>query len=209
MSVTKEEVLAKAKELGATLTEEEVNQFVKDGKLPEKHSSYAQKKEELKGLSVDQLIEKILETSGEARDRRLEAKEYKQKVDELTRQINSLKEVSEKYPELEKQFNSTQEVLKGIKDSEKKRREATVAKLDKSKAEKISYLLNVDTISSDQFDSTVELLTNTKSKGADAPPPAGGEPPKITLSADEKKKATEMGLSDEQYAELQNKRNKK
>jgi len=202
MEVTKQQVLDRAKELGLNLNDAQVEQLVKDGKLPEKQSP-EDRKEDLKSrYTIDQLIDMLLDARSEAKDRRHEAKSLKEQAEAMTKEIQGITELKTKYPALE-------ERLKNFSDSEKKRREFVVAKLDKAKAERLTYLLDVDKISADQFDSTVELLGSTKSNGVDTPPPGGGDPPKITLTPDQKREADRMGLNEAEFADVNAKRTKK
>jgi len=65
MEVTKEKVLDKAKELGLTLTDDEVEKLVKDGKLPEKSD------DELEKAEVKDLVKIIKEMRAENAERRI------------------------------------------------------------------------------------------------------------------------------------------
>ena len=174
MAVTKDEVLAKAKELGVTLTEEQIEQFVKDGKLPEETSEqrYMKVKADLEKLDKSDLIDRILAANSEAKDRRLEAKTEKEQREKLEKQLKELEGKASKFTELETELNSTRETLKQIKEAEKKRRELALEKVKDKDG--LDYLLNVDAVNGDQFDRTIEKLTGKKNNGADAPQP--GEP---------------------------------
>jgi hypothetical protein len=202
MEVTKQQVLDRAKELGLNLTDTQIEQLVKDGKLPEKQTP-EERKEELKSkYNVEQLIDMLLDARTDAKQRRHEAKELKDQLEGLKVEMQGISDFKTKYPELEKKLNT-------LSESEKKRREQILAKLDKAKAERLTYLQDVDRISADQFDSTVELLGSTKSNGAEAPAPGGGDPPKVTLTPDQKREADRMGLSEAEFAEVNAKRKTK
>ena len=176
MAVTKEDVLARAKELSLTLNETEVDKFVTDGKLPEETSDqrYQRMKKELEAKSQSELIQMVLDARSEAKDRRLETKEIKGQFDEMGRKLQEMTEKASKYPELQEQYNGLQSSVQVIKDSEKKRREAALSKLEESKRTKLAYLLEVDKVGGDQFDETLEMLTTKKSDGHAAPSPGGG-----------------------------------
>lgn len=183
--MTKDEVIAKAKESGLTLSDAEIDEAVKSGKMPEK-------KEDHIGTSVDalvtkytprQLAEMLIDTRSEAKDRRLENKELKANVETLTVEITKVKELALKSPELEKQLTSLNELLAKQKEGEKKRREAVMSKLEKEKQDALDYLLNVDNVTPDKFDATVSLFEK-KSNGM-SPPPSPGTPPKEYFTKEE------------------------
>ena len=74
MEVTKEKVLEKAKELGLTLTDDEVEKLVKDGKLPEKSD------DELEKAEVKDLVKIIKEMRAENAERRIANKKLEDKI---------------------------------------------------------------------------------------------------------------------------------
>jgi hypothetical protein len=132
----------------------------------------------LLGEDKTKLIDLILDARGEARDHRLKAKEHKQRADDLAAKVTELSALSNKTPELEAKLSDLNGALKSMKDSEKARREALLAKLPKEQGEPIKYMTNVDAITSDQFDATVDLLLDTKKNGMSVQPPGphqGGE----------------------------------
>ena len=80
MEITKDKVLERAKELSLTLTEEEVEQFVKDGKLPEK------KEDDLEKAEVKDLVKMLKEMRAENAERRVDNKKLQDKLKELDKQ---------------------------------------------------------------------------------------------------------------------------
>ena len=207
MPITKEEIAMKAKELGLTLTEEQIDGYIKLGKLPEKEETISGTRVEelVKQYSARQLAEMLLETRGEAGDRRRENKDLKAQAEALTKEIQGLTEIKNKYPDLETKFKTIESQLQAARESEKKRREAAIQKLDEKKRATFSYLLEVEKIAAEQFDATIEALAETKSPGSGSPSPAG-TPPKVELSPQEKQEADRMGLTPEAYREIQEKR---
>jgi len=77
MEITKEKVLEKAKELGLTLTDDEAEKYVKDGKLPEKSE------DELEKAEVKDLVKIIKEMRQENAERRVANKKLEDKLKEL------------------------------------------------------------------------------------------------------------------------------
>lgn len=175
--VTREEIVAKAKEMGLTLTEAEIVQLEKDGKLPEvsNEQRYAQMKAELSGKNASELIDMVLDARSEAKEHRLTAKGHKAKADELAVKVAELSALKEKTPELEAKLADLNATLKARDEAEKARRTAILAKLPKEKSEPLQYMLNVEAIKGDQFDVTVDLLLDPKKNGMSVPPP--GDPP--------------------------------
>ena len=174
--ITKEQVVAKAKELSLTLTEEQTDEYVKQGKLPEVP---VDRKAELKEkYNVDQLVDIIVETRGEAAERRRTNAELVKQVESLKTEIGSMNDLKVKTPELEAQLKKSNELLAAMRDAEKKRREAVLASVPEDKRAKVTYLLDVDKVSSDQFDGTVEMLIEPSSPGARKVPGPGDPPTK-------------------------------
>jgi len=177
MKHTKEEVLAEAKKLGLTLSDAEVDQLVKDEKLPEKKQTPEERREEMKArFTFDQLLEKYLDAASESKDRKLKIRDLEGVVEDLTGKLNANGDFKTKFPELEKQ-------LVALKESEKKRRELKFNKFDDGKKKTLDYLLNVDIITADKFDETVELFLPAGSAGASGAPQPGSPPPAATLEA--------------------------
>ena len=183
MAITKEEVVAKATSLGLTLTEEQINQHVTDQKLPEKEK-------QKDGTTVEELVAKyspqqlavmLQETRSEAAERRRENKTLKEQAEAVAKQIEELQKVKGQLPEFEAKMKDLGEQLKGVKESEKKRREAAIAKLDEKKKATFSYLGDVDKISADQFDATIDSLVDKMSDGTGSQSPAGSPPGAATL----------------------------
>lgn len=205
MTVTKEMVLERAKELSLTLSDSEVEQLVKDGKLPEKKTEPAGTKiEELAGrYSTLQLAQMVVELRGENAERRHTERSLKEQAEQLTRELGGLKETAAKYPDLEGKFKQSQDVIQKYKETEKRRREAALSTLDDTKKAKLTYLLDVDKIGSDEFEGTVELLLSSKSPGVEPHTPAGEPPKEGELTPFEKQEAVRMGLSPEAYREVQ------
>jgi len=77
--MTKEQVLEKAKELGLTLTDEQVEQYVKDGKLPEKE-------DDLEKADLKELLTMIKDLRKENAERRVTNKKYEEKLKDLDKQ---------------------------------------------------------------------------------------------------------------------------
>lgn len=207
MAITKDEVAAKAKELGLTLIDAEIDQYVKDGKLPEKPDTkrYEEMRTELAKKTTSELIDLILDARSEAKDRRLENKTLKEQAEALTKEINAVKQDASKYPELESRFKTLETQLQAARDSEKKRREAIFTKLDEKKRSVIGYLLEVEKIGAEQFDATIELLITAKTNGAESPTPAG-IPPTVQLTDAEKRDALRMGVAEADYKNIMEKR---
>jgi len=86
MEVTKEKVLEKAKELGLTLTDEEVEKLVKDGKLPEKSD------DELEKAEVKDLVKIIKEMRQENAERRIANKKLEDKLKDLDKEKEKQKQ---------------------------------------------------------------------------------------------------------------------
>lgn len=172
--ITKEQVIAKMKELGLTLTEEQIAELVAANKLPE---APVDRKAELKEkYNVDQLVDIIVETRGEAAERRRSNVELVKQVDALKVQIQELTDLKVKTPELEAQLKKANEILEAMKVAEKKRREAVLSNVSEDKRTKVSYLSDVDKVSAEQFDATVEALVDPSSPGAKKVPGPGGPP---------------------------------
>lgn len=110
MEITKEKVLERAKELSLTLTEEEVEQFVKDGKLPEKE------KEKLDDISLAEAIKIIKEMRDENAKRRLNEKKLQDKLDEVAK--TKEKEKKEALEEQGKYKELYEETLKKVNEYE-------------------------------------------------------------------------------------------
>lgn len=98
MEVTKEKVLDKAKELGLTLTDDEVEKLVKDGKLPEKSD------DDLEKAEVKDLVKIIKEMRAENAERRIANKKLEDKIKEHAKETDKQKkealEEQGKYKEL-------------------------------------------------------------------------------------------------------------
>lgn len=196
--VTKDAVIAKAKELGLTLTEVEIDQFVKDGKLPEASTTpEARKAEMLKKYTAEQLVEMLLDTRAEAKERRIEVRQLKEDAERLTQEIRQVSGLKETYPKVEK-------ALKDLQEAEKARRKQAILKLDAEKQKALDYLMDVDHIPGDKFDSTLELFVGERSQGAAAPAPGGS--PEIVLTDEQKKEASRMGLEPKAYLDVMKKR---
>jgi hypothetical protein len=195
--VVKEDVIAKAKELSITLTDAEVEDFVKQNKLPEKP---ADKRQELREQGMEKLVDRVLSQQSEIMEKKHDLRTLKEDAEKLTKEIQANSEMKNKYPELEKRIQAMQ-------DSEKKRRELVIGKLDDKKKAAVSYLLEVDKVSADQFDQTIEIISETKSPGSDTPPP--GSPSKIILTEAEKAEAARMNLTEEDYVKVMKKRKEK
>ncbi len=163
---TKEEVLAKAKELQLELTDAQVDEFVKLGKMPEKETQTGTRVEELvEKYSKEQLANMLIETRTEAKDRRHENRDLKTQNEGLMTELGKNKELITKYPELEGQLKSSADLIKKYKDDEKSRRVAAMSKLDKDQVETLSYLSDVDAVPAAKFDATISLLIKPKSDG--------------------------------------------
>lgn len=164
MPVTKEQVLVRATELGVTLTDEQIQKHVADGTLPEKESPNM--REEFRGQSSEQLITLVLETRSEAAERRRQNKVLKEQVESLTREVQALGPLKDKTPELEAQLKKANESITAMKDAEKARRNAVLATVPEAVRKTIEYMGDVDKISSNEFDATVELLVDPAKPGA-------------------------------------------
>lgn len=196
---TKEEILAKAAELGLKLSDEQIAQHIKDGTLPGKQSAEDWREELKAKYTVDQLVEKLLEAWSEAKDRRLENKELKEKLEKLNAEFAKLKDIAEKYPAIEQALNE-------FKENEKKRRIAILEKFDENKRNAISYLTDIEKISASDFDTTIALLQDQKLQGMPTSK-APGEPPKEpTLTKEQKAEADRMGLSPAAYLDVMRRR---
>jgi hypothetical protein len=207
--LTKEEVLAKAKELGLTLTDAEVDQFVKDGKLPEKveNKTGTRIEELIAKYSQRQLAEMYLETSGEAKDRRIKARDLETQMGEIKKELETKGELLSKYPELEKQLKGLETQLQAQKDAEKKRREAKYNSLDEKKKNAFKVLLDVDRVGADDFDAQMEIISGHKSDGHSSES-SGGLPGPVALTDAQKKEASDMHLEPAAYLEVMGKRKK-
>lgn len=86
MEITKEKVLEKAKELGLTLTDEEADKYVKDGKLPEKSD------DELEKAEVKDLVKIIKEMRAENAERRIANKKLEDKLKERDKETEKQKQ---------------------------------------------------------------------------------------------------------------------
>lgn len=173
MTVTKEQVQERAKELGIAVSETEAEQYVKDGKLPEK-------KELNSGTRVDELVAKyshrqiaqmLIEVESESINRKHKIRKLEEDAEAVSKELGAVKEGLAKTPELEAKNKELQTTLQAHRDGEKKRREAALAKLSEEKRGVLDYLVNVDVVSPDKFDQTLALHLTTKGNGADAPPP--------------------------------------
>lgn len=109
MEITKEKVLERAKELSLTLTDEEVEQFVKDGKLPEKS-------DDLEKAEVKDLVKIIKEMRDENAKRRLNEKKLQDKLDEVAK--TKEKEKKEALEEQGKYKELYEETLKKVNEYE-------------------------------------------------------------------------------------------
>ena len=209
MPITKEEVAAKAKELSLTLTEEQINQHVTDQRLPEKpEAKTGTTIEELVGkYSQRQLAEMLLETRSEAAERRRENKTLREQSESVTKEVQELSKLKSQTPELEQKLKGMETQLQAVRDSEKKRREAAIAKLDEKKRAVFGYLTDVERIGAEQFDATIESLAETKSSGTTIPSPAPGAP-KRELTDVEKREADHMGVDAAGYIEIMESRKK-
>lgn len=125
MEITKEKVLEKAKELSLELTPEEVEKYVKDGKLPEK------KDEDLEKAEVKDLVKMLKEMRAENAERRIANKKLEDKLKELDKQKEkdkqeALKEQG-KYKELYeaelKKSSEYEPVVNEYKEYQNKKRE--------------------------------------------------------------------------------------
>jgi len=83
--MTKEQVLEKAKELGLTLTEEQIEKHVKDGTLPEKE-------QDLDKAELADLVKMIKEQRAENAERRIENKKLKEKLENINKEKEKEKE---------------------------------------------------------------------------------------------------------------------
>jgi hypothetical protein len=180
MSVTREQVAEAAKTLGVTLTDAEVEGFVKDGKLPEK-------KETNSGTAIDDLVSKyshrqiaamLKETEAESIARKHKIRSLEEVVEAANKAMEAAKKDTTRLPELEAANKVLQERLQANADGERKRREQMLGKLPEEKRGVLDFMLNVDTVSPDKFDQAIALHITTKGNGADAPPP-GGDPPVV------------------------------
>ena len=178
MAITKEEVVAKATELSLTLTDEQIAKHVTEQKLPEKQENKVGTtiEELLSKHSPRQLAEMLQDTRSEAAERRRENKTLKEQAEAVTAKIADLEKVKGQVPEFEAKMTELKAQLQGVKDAEKKRRELAFAKLDEKKRATFDYLVNVDTISADKFDATIESLAEVKSNGTESHTPAGDPP---------------------------------
>lgn len=86
MEITKEKVLEKAKELGLTLTDDEVEKLVKDGKLPEK------KDDDLEKAEVKDLVKMLKEMRAENAERRIANKKLEDKLKERDKETEKQKQ---------------------------------------------------------------------------------------------------------------------
>ena len=209
MAITKDEVVAKAAELSLKLTDEQIDQHVKDQKLPEKpeNKSGTSIEDLIVKYSQRQLAEMLLETRSEAAERRRENKTLKEQAEGITREVQELSKFKTQTPELEAKLRGLETQLQGVKDSEKKRRELALAKLDEKKKPVFSYLSDVEKISADQFDATMETLVEPGTNGTTSQTPAPGAP-KRELTTDEKREADRMGLDAAGYLEVMETRKK-
>lgn len=173
MAVTKDQVLAKAKELSLSLTEAEVDEHVSKGTLPTNPSEkrYRELKGEFEQMEKDKLIDKLMELSSEAKDHRLKAREYREQLEQVQKELTALKEQLGKHPDLENKFKALETQLQAVKDAEKKRREQALSKIPEDKRATFNYLLNVEAVPSEQFDGTIEYLLTQKSPGMHIPSP--------------------------------------
>lgn len=108
--ITKEQILEKAKELSLTLTDAEVEQLLKDQKLPEKEQD---DDELLKSLGGNKVAwEMIKELRKEAADRRIAAKKAEEKLAQIEKDKKKAQdEDSRQKGEFEKLYNETLEKL--------------------------------------------------------------------------------------------------
>lgn len=170
MAVTKEQVLEKATELSLTLTETEVDQYVKDGKLPEKadepDAGVLQKQYQHR-----ELAEMYRDACAEAKKYRLEKRDLKEQLEKVSAQLNDLTQAAGKIPELEAQVKAGQEMAASLKESEKSRRVLALSKLPDEQRKAVEYMANPETVKADQFDQTLALLVQQKNGGAGAPTP--------------------------------------
>jgi len=98
MEVTKEKVLDKAKELGLTLTDDEVEKYVKDSKLPEKEL-------DIEKAPLSELVKMLKERNAENAERRIENKKLKEKIEEYGKQKDKeKKEALEQQGEFKKLY---------------------------------------------------------------------------------------------------------
>ncbi len=134
MAVKKEDVLAKAQELGLTLSDAEVDRFVAENKLPEKKVPSGTRVEQLLAQhSPRELAEMYLETASEAKDRRLEARTLKEQLEAVGKEIEGYKTQLKDVPGISEQLKKANDLVASFKDGEKKRRAAIIEKLDEKK----------------------------------------------------------------------------
>lgn len=117
MEITKEKVLERAQELGLTLTDAEIEQYVKDAKLPEK------KEDDLDKAELKDLVKMIKELRDENAKRRLDAKKLEDKLKEVDKQKE--KEKKEALEEQGKFKELYEETLKKVSEYEPKVNEFT------------------------------------------------------------------------------------
>lgn len=205
MKVTREQVLEKAKEFGLTLSDAEVDQLVKDEKLPEKPATRDPKKELVEKHNIEQLAEIVIETRSEAKERRHENAELKKNVETLQTQLRELQGVKDDKAKTDAKLQEMSDTLKSIKDAEKKRRETIINKVDEKKRPALGYLTNVDAVTADQFDQTMDVITGGKTNGHHgAPPPGGDEEPVLTPA--EQAEAKRLGLKPKAFLDVKKKR---
>lgn len=125
MEITKEKVLEKAKELSLELTPEEVEKYVKDGKLPEKES------DDLEKADLKDLIKMIKEQRAENAERRVENKKLKEKLEGIDKdKEKEKKKLLEEQGEFKKLYEDTlaklndyEPVVNEYKEYQNKKRE--------------------------------------------------------------------------------------
>jgi hypothetical protein len=176
MPITKEQVVAKATELGLTLTDSQIEQLVKDDKLPVKEEPVSGIDELVANHSPQELAQMVKKLRAEAAEKRVANQGLTKENADLAKKIDELSPAAKKYPELEKQINEAQATVTAFREGEKKRRALALDKLDEQKRTKLSYLLDADKIDAVTFENTLELVTTSKSDGVNTLTPSGGLP---------------------------------
>lgn len=204
--ITKEQVLAKAKELGLTLTDAEVEKYVTDQKLPEAPKDA--KKELISKYKIEEMAEIVLDTRAEAKERRHESTELKKTITTLETQLAELKSVKGDKEKTDLQLAEITKTLGQIKEAEKRRRQAMILKIDEKKRPALQYLENVDAVTSDQFDMTLDAL-GVRGNGVHGAPTPGGPDDETPATREETAEMKRTGLPLKAVRDIEVKRKKR
>ena len=209
MATTKEQVIAKATELGLTLTAEEITKFITDDKLPdelfkqEKRYKELEEKAKVDPSVIADIIKQLRDANSEAGDRRKQAKDLKTKLDKIESDKQKEKEDKLKadgefqklLDEKEKELNDLKPFKERFETQDKALRESLLKKIPDTYKE-YAELLPTDKLLG--FVDTVSIPDPLKTHDGNGTPP----PAPRTLTSTEKRQAEQLGLDDAAYIEV-------